>query len=92
MRRRAVAQTVARFRQWTNRPLATRVVKDVLLAFDTMLKQLEHDFRNVVYVRTQGTLDPGVDWANETHPTETGFSKVANRFRDALRAKFPGRI
>ena len=80
------------FRQWTNRPLATQIVKDVLLAFDTLLKQLEHDFRNVVYVRTQGTLDPGADWANETHPTETGFSKLAVRFRDALRTKFPGRI
>ena len=62
-------------RQWTNR--ATRIVRDVLLTSDTTLKQLEHDFRNAVYVRTQGTLDPGVDWANETHPTETGFSKLA---------------
>jgi len=63
------------FRQWTNR--ATQIVRDVLLTSDTTLKQLEHDFRNAVYVRTQGNLDPGVDWANETHPTETGFSKLA---------------
>src|SRR5262245_33536578 len=80
------------FRKWTNRPQATQIVKDVLLAFDKTLTQLERDFRNVVYVRTQGTLDPAVDWANETHPTETGFNKLADRFRLALRAKFPGRI
>ncbi len=32
------------------------------------------------------------DWANELHPTEQGFNKIAALFLQALRKKFPGRI
>jgi hypothetical protein len=57
-----------------------------------MLTQLAHDNKNVVYVRTQGTLNAVSDWANELHPTEPGFEKIAARFLEGLRARFPGRI
>jgi hypothetical protein len=80
------------FRGWTDPALAAQLVKNVLLAFDSMLTQLESDYKNVVYVRTQGTLNPKTEWANEVHPTEPGFAKIAARFRDALSATFPGRI
>jgi hypothetical protein len=33
-----------------------------------------------------------VDWANELHPTEPGFRKIAAKFLSALRHVFPGRI
>jgi hypothetical protein len=36
-------------------------------------------------------LDPA-DWANELHPYPQGFQKLAGKFVDALRSKFPGRI
>jgi hypothetical protein len=71
--------------------MAAAVVKEVLLAFDPLLTRLEQQQRNVVYVRTQGTLSPA-DWANELHPTEQGFSKIADVFLHSLRARFPGRI
>jgi hypothetical protein len=32
------------------------------------------------------------DWANELHPTEQGFNKIAAQFLQALRKKFPGWI
>jgi len=32
------------------------------------------------------------NWANELHPTEQGFNKIAALFLQALRKKFPGRI
>jgi hypothetical protein len=79
------------FRGWTTPSTAAGIVKEVLLSFDKLLAQLEQQFPNVVYVRTQGTLSAD-DWANELHPTRTGFQKIANVFVRALRTKFPGRI
>jgi hypothetical protein len=79
-------------RGWTNFAMAAAVVKEVLLAFDALLTRLEQQQHNVVYVRTQGTLSPATDWANELHPTEQGFSKIADVFLHLLRARFPNRI
>lgn len=79
-------------RGWTDFAAAAEVVTQVLQAFDKVLAQLEQQYRNVVYVRTQGTLAPATDWANELHPTEQGFDKIAAMFLQALRNKFPGRI
>jgi hypothetical protein len=64
------------FRGWTNIPIGTQIVKDFLLQFDNMLRQIESASVNVVYVRTQGTLVPN-EWANELHPTPGGFDKIA---------------
>ena len=44
---------------------------------------------SVIYVNLRGTLRPGLDWMNEIHPTEDGFHKVEERFRDALISKLP---
>jgi hypothetical protein len=78
-------------RGWTDPAKAAAVVKLLLLAFDRLLLQIEQQHRNVVYVRTQGTLSAG-DWANELHPTESGFGKIADVFLRALGKRFPGRI
>jgi hypothetical protein len=80
------------FRGWTQFAPAAAVVKEVLLAFDKLLVQLEQQHKNVVYVRTQSTLSPASDWDNELHPTAQGFNKIAGVFLKALRAKFAGRI
>jgi hypothetical protein len=80
------------FRGWTDPVSAAAIVKDVLLSLDKLLVQLEQQYHNVVYVRTQGTLTPATDWANELHPTEPGFNKIAQVFLRALRTRFPGRI
>ena len=44
---------------------------------------------SVIYVDLRGTLRPGIDWLNEIHPTEDGFHKVEERFRDALLTRLP---
>lgn len=78
-------------RGWTDPTMAAAIVKQVLLSLDRLLVQIEQQNRNVVYIRTQGTLSPS-DWANELHPTEAGFGKIADVFLKALRTRFPGRI
>lgn len=79
-------------RGWTQFPQAAEVVKEVLLEFDKLLAELEAQHRNVVYVRTQRTLAPDSEWANELHPKEPGFRKIAGVFLEALRTKFRNRI
>jgi len=44
---------------------------------------------SVIHVDLRGTLRPGTDWMNEIHPTEDGFHKVEERFRDALLTRLP---
>ncbi len=75
-------------RGWTDFAAAAQIVKEVLQAFDKVLADLEQQHKNVVYVRTQGTLSPTTDWANELHPTEQGFNKIAAVFLQALRKTF----
>ena len=85
-------QPSLKLRGWTG-AAAKAIVKEVLLALHYMLFQLERDFKNVVYVRTQGTLRQNhTDWANELHPTESGFTAIAKVFLAALAKRFPGRI
>jgi hypothetical protein len=78
-------------RGWTDPAMGAEIVKRMLKALDRLLLQIEQQNRNVVYVRTQGTLS-SADWANELHPTESGFGKIADVFLKALRKKFHGRI
>jgi len=88
------------YRGWTNFISASGVVATVLKQFDTLMGNLEKQYSpQVVYVRTQGTLvppnsttDTTSDWANELHPTEPGFQKIAQKFLDTMRPLFPGRI
>jgi hypothetical protein len=80
------------FRGWIDPTAAAAIVKEVLQTFDKLLVKLEQQYSNVVYVRTQGTLAPDTDWANELHPTEQGFNKIAAVFLQAMRQRFPSRI
>jgi hypothetical protein len=68
------------------------ICRQALVDFKTMLQGLAADPANLFFlVDTQGVLD-AADWANELHPFPPGFSKLAGKFLDALRAFFPGRI
>jgi len=88
------------YRQWTDFTSASALVEALLRELDTLFLALEGEYKpRVVYVKTQGTLippqsidDKTSDWANELHPTEPGFEKIATKFLAALRNSFPGRI
>jgi hypothetical protein len=88
------------YRGWTNFISASGVVATVLAQLDVLFVALENQYSpQVVYVRTQGTLvppnstnDTTSDWANELHPTDPGFEKIAQKFLDSLRLSFRGRI
>jgi lysophospholipase L1-like esterase len=55
-----------------------------------ILAALENTYPDsVIYLNLRGTLRPGIDWMNEIHPTEDGFHKIEERFRDALIERLP---
>jgi hypothetical protein len=89
-------QPSLKLRGWTDATKAERIVREVLLALDNELSQFEKAYENVVYVRTQGTLtQTHADWANELHPSKGragGFNKIAGRFLEALKIRFPNRV
>lgn len=65
-----------------------RIVREALGAFRNMLMSLEEDDRNNFHlIQTQGTLASN-EWANELHPFEEGFQRLAALFGDALRRHF----
>ncbi|MDP5008966.1 MAG: SGNH/GDSL hydrolase family protein, partial [Glaciimonas sp.] len=79
-------------RGWSNPASARDIVKEVLLQFNHMLAGFaaNPDY-HFVHVQTQGTLSDDL-WANELHPTPTGFAEITAKFVEALRLQFPGRI
>lgn len=80
------------YRQWMNLPMNTQIVHAFLLQFDALMQQIETAHKNVIYIRTQGTL-VATDWTNELHPNPGGFAKIAQKFVAALRTRFgPGSI
>lgn len=88
------------YRGWTDFDAAGAIIDRIMQEFDQLLVRLERQYApQVTYVRTQGTLIPpqsindnASDWANELHPTEPGFNKIAGKFLAILRHAFPGRI
>lgn len=74
-------------------PMRRAVIKELLTQFASLLATLADKTRKIFAVPTQGTL-AGHDkwWHNELHPNADGFRAVANKFRDALKAEFPGRV
>jgi len=80
------------FSGWRNLMQSTAIVHQALAEFKDLLVRLTNDPNNKFnLIDTQGVLAPE-DWDNELHPFPNGFSEVAGRFVDILRAKFPGRI
>jgi hypothetical protein len=81
-----------KFRGWQSLAAQTQVAKLALEQFNTMLATFAQSQTDVIYIDTPGTLSGPDDWDNELHPTPDGFTKIAEKFVSALRAKFPGRI
>jgi hypothetical protein len=52
------------YRHWTNQTINIQIVHTCLLQFDALMQQIEKAHKNVIYVRTQGTL-AAADWSNE---------------------------
>ena len=66
------------------------VVKEILVRFGTMLRNLAAALPDFVYVETQGLLRPTAKWwDNELHPSPRGFEKIAVAFKEALVSHFP---
>lgn len=69
------------------------IVETILTRFNAMLEELARaPGANLVVVKTQRSLAPVIDWANELHPNRAGFAKIAAKFQAALAIRFPGRI
>jgi len=80
------------FNGWHNLTESTAIVHQALTQFKELLVELSQDAsRNFNLIDTQGAL-VSADWANELHPFPEGFVKIADRFVQALRQKFAGRI
>ncbi|HZZ43981.1 MAG TPA: hypothetical protein VFE58_13675 [Tepidisphaeraceae bacterium] len=68
------------------------VVCEMLQRFRSMLVSIanEKDVSGFYVIETQGSLIPSdLDWANELHPTQAGFQKIATKFQSALQVIFP---
>lgn len=72
--------------------LRTRItmIREVIDQFNTMLKKVAAMFPHVQHVDLRNTLPNGLSvyknfWANELHPTELGYQRVAGKFQDKLR-------
>lgn len=79
------------FAGWTELSDGVRILHDTLQTFANVLSRLATPENGFSLVDTQGTL-AATDWANELHPTPSGFQMIANRFLEQLRLAFPGRI
>ncbi len=59
------------------------VVKLFLQQFNRVLQKLERKHKLITVVPTHGTLN-SKDWANELHPTNSGFKKIAKVFEEKI--------
>lgn len=75
-------------RGWSDFDEARAVVKEALTRFALMLRDISNQYDDVIVVRTQGTLGDK-EWHNELHPNRQGFPKIAARFREAIKTRFP---
>jgi hypothetical protein len=64
------------------------IVTHLLKRFAGLMEDFAARTRNVVYIRTQGTLKEN-EWGDELHPTTAGFKRLAAKFQNELRRKFP---
>src|SRR4029077_19424809 len=68
--------------------LQHRVMIEMLKRFETKLTTVATTAGNFIVVPTHNTLTREDEWANELHPKDPGFLKVATKFRDALQKQF----
>lgn len=70
----------------------TSLAKELIDRFNAMLAAISGlaGFSHITYINLRNTLSAGSDykkdWANELHPTPSGFERVTNRFAAVLAA------
>jgi len=64
------------------------IVTHLLDRFARLMKEFQAQNKLVVYIETQGTLKDN-EWGDELHPTTAGFKRMAAKFQNALRSRFP---
>lgn len=64
------------------------VVTQMLKRFETRLKEVAAAAGNFLVVPTHETLKTEAEWANELHPKDPGFKKIAIKFQRALQKEF----
>ncbi len=64
-------------------PFRIAVVGELIKRLNVLLAQFHDPAQHVVFVKALGTLSTGAnyqtDWANELHPTRSGFDKIADQ-------------
>lgn len=75
-------------RGWREESETRAIVREALTRFADLLDDISRQYSDVVVVRTQGTLG-STEWNDELHPNRSGFPKIAAKFREAMKAKFP---
>ena len=68
------------------------IIKETLVRFRQLLLSFAQSGNNFILVDTQGLLNPLTGWANELHPTPSGFKLIAEQFLMELRRSFSNRI
>ncbi|MET3109393.1 hypothetical protein AAKU67_004350 [Oxalobacteraceae bacterium GrIS 2.11] len=67
----------------TDLTFRTAVIKELIDQLNTLLQSFASADNSVVYIDSRGTLNSGAgyqnDWANELHPTPSGFSKIVSQ-------------
>lgn len=87
-----------KYREWNDFTKNSELVKSMLLKLNQRLETIAANPENkMILVKTQGTLlftdaNDDRDWANELHPTHSGFNKIAQKFLTALKKEFPSRL
>lgn len=73
-----------KLRKVPTKKLRREVVALFLKRFNDFLLSLSTEYERIVVVPTQGTLETEDEWANELHPKNPGFAKIADRFKQTI--------
>jgi len=64
---------------------ASKIVDVMLKIFNDALQQLDQELVNFTYVDMRGVVGKSAnDWYDAIHPSDEGFSRVANRMHEAI--------
>jgi hypothetical protein len=64
-----------------------KVMIAMLNRFEVRLQEVKNRTANFVVVPTHGTLNTQEEWANELHPKNPGFQKIAEKFQTVLQER-----
>jgi hypothetical protein len=72
-----------------NRKLHVPLINELIDTFGRRLAKLAKEYEHVQFVKSAGVLATG-EWANELHPTPSGFEKIARqRWKPVIEKIFP---